>query len=107
MALPPCGTSSNITFYDQYDLFVFEHPNFLKNFPEYVVLDQEGYSDPQTHLFIKKNYRLAAAFKPFSLGPFSMDSNYYINTAIRIFTLKSTEAAKPRQEKSSRWKIRA
>ncbi len=103
----PQPYSTPLFRYDQYDLFVFEHPNFLKNFPEYVVLDQEGYSDPQTHLFIKKNYRLAAAFKPFSLGPFSMDSNYYINTAIRIFTLKSTEAAKPRQEKSSRWKIRA
>ncbi len=95
----PQPYSTPLFRYDQYDLIVFERPDFLKTFPEYVVLDQEGYSDPQTHLFIKKNYRLAAAFKPFSLGLFSVDPNYYVNTAMRIFKLKPIEAAKFRQEK--------
>jgi hypothetical protein len=84
----PQPYSTPLVRYDQYRLVVFERPDFLKRFPEYMVLDQEGYSDPKTRAFVKKNYHLAAAFKPFSLGPFSMDPNYYINTAIRIFQLK-------------------
>ncbi len=88
----PQPYSTPLFRYDRYRLIVFEHPDFLKNFPEYVVLDQEGYSDPQTRLFIKKNYDAAAAFKPFSLGPFAMDPHYYFNTAMRIFKLKAQKS---------------
>ena len=88
----PQPYSTPLFRYDQYRLVVFERPDFLKRLPQYIVLDQEGYSDPKTREFVGKNYRLAAAFKPFSLGPFSIDPNYYINTEMRIFKLQDRKS---------------